>query len=231
MWVSHRNTYRGKSLGNVYTDEQKNAVALGTFNDLYIGDYWTMGGHDWLIADINYWLNKGDTPCNTNHLVILPRGILGTEKMKDSYTTNGGYASKTFSLATYKNLIGSVFGTDHILSYRGQITNAATNGIPTGITWADRDVELMNENMVYGSKNASSMNTGTGANYNMESIDTTQLSLFRLRPELIVASELSYWLRDIASSNSFCAVLSNGVSALIGAAETRGIRPTCGITG
>ena len=41
---SHNSIYRGKNLGSSVTQEQWNAIEAGTFDDLYIGDYWVIGG-------------------------------------------------------------------------------------------------------------------------------------------------------------------------------------------
>lgn len=39
----HNSVYRGKYLGTAVTDTQWTAIGNGTFEDLYIGDYWTIG--------------------------------------------------------------------------------------------------------------------------------------------------------------------------------------------
>ena len=39
---SHNGIYRGNNLGSSVTEEQWNAIQSGTFEDLYIGDYWTI---------------------------------------------------------------------------------------------------------------------------------------------------------------------------------------------
>jgi len=52
--------YRGDYLGNTVTVAQYLAISSGTFDDLYIGDYWTIGGVNWRIAAFNYYRNTGD---------------------------------------------------------------------------------------------------------------------------------------------------------------------------
>lgn len=42
--VAHNSIYRGKYLGSSVTAEQYLAISTGAFTDLYIGDYWTIGG-------------------------------------------------------------------------------------------------------------------------------------------------------------------------------------------
>ena len=53
---SRNGIYRGKYLGDSYTADQKAAIAAGTFEDLYIGDYWTIDGVNYRIAAFDYWL-------------------------------------------------------------------------------------------------------------------------------------------------------------------------------
>lgn len=38
----HNSIYRGKSLGSTITDAQWNAIKNGTFDDMFLGDYWTL---------------------------------------------------------------------------------------------------------------------------------------------------------------------------------------------
>lgn len=56
---NHRNIFRGKNLGTVVTDAQKKAIQDGTFDDLFIGDYWTINGTVYRIADMDYFLRCG----------------------------------------------------------------------------------------------------------------------------------------------------------------------------
>ena len=41
---AHNAIYRGKHLGDSYTPEQQAMVEAGTFDDLFIGDYWEIDG-------------------------------------------------------------------------------------------------------------------------------------------------------------------------------------------
>ena len=47
---AHNAIYRGKSLGSTVTDAQWTAIGAGTFDGLYIGDYWTIGNITYRIA-------------------------------------------------------------------------------------------------------------------------------------------------------------------------------------
>ena len=88
--LDNRNTYRGKNLGSSVTAAQKASIQNGSFDGLFIGDYWTIGGVKWLIADMDYWYNCGDTAFTKHHLVIIPETALYNAQMNTTNTTEGG---------------------------------------------------------------------------------------------------------------------------------------------
>ena len=87
----HNSIYRGKNLGTSVTTDQWNAIYDGTFDDLFIGDYWTIGGVNWRIAAFDYWLHCGDTECTTHHVVIVPDSCLYNAQMHN--TASGKWES------------------------------------------------------------------------------------------------------------------------------------------
>lgn len=233
--AAHNCVYRGKALGTSVTSEQWAAIQNGTFDGLFLGDYWTIDGVDYLIAAFNYWLTCGDTACNTNHLLVVPRNNLYTAGMNSSNITTGGYVGSEMyktGLAQAKTTINSAFGSAHILSHRQYLVNAVANGKPTGSDWYDSTVELMNENMVYGGRQFSPMPDGTDPwntcrNY---TIDKSQLPLFHLAPWLI-CNRNWYWLRDVVSAANFAAVDGYGGADCSDARYARGVRPVVGLIG
>ena len=227
----HNSLYRGKSLGNAVTDEQLAEIEAGTFKDLYIGDYWTIGDVNWRIAGFDYWLHTGDTECTKHHLVIVPDTILYSAQMNTSNVTTGAYvgsAMYTSNLAQAKTTIKTAFG-DHILNHREHLQNAVSGNYESGGTWYDSTVELMNERMVYGCDifHGSAMNNGTSVP-NWYGIDKSQLPLFRLDHSRII-NRADWWLRDVVSSASFAYVASHGYAYYSGASASRGVRPAFGI--
>lgn len=235
--IMHRNVYRGKFLGDHVTDEQFAAIHDSTFDDLYIGDYWTIGGVNWRIADFDYWYGKGDQECTTHHAVIVPDTNIATARMNSTNITTGGYPgsdiytgkNSNVGLSTAKTTISNAFGSNHILSKRLLFANVVTNGKPSGGTWLDSTVDLMNEINVYGSYIVTPANDGTTMLY-IYTTDTTQLSLFRLDPTRI-CNRAYWWLRDIVSAADFANVTSYGNAADNGASGSLGVRPAFGITG
>ena len=224
--LDNRNTYRGKNLGSSVTAAQKAAIQNGSFDDLFIGDYWTIGGVKWLIADMDYWYNCGDTAFTRHHLVIIPETALYNAQMNATNTTEGGYVNSAMyktNLANAKSTISSAFG-DMVLTHRELLTNAVTNGKPTGGAWYDSTVELPNECMMYGYPHFSPTSDGSTVPY-IYTIDKTQLSLFALRPQLIVNRSRNQWLRDVVSGAYFAVVNALGDASYDGASYSLGVRP------
>lgn len=234
--ATHNMVYRGKALGGSVTSEQWAAIKAGTFKDLYLGDYWSIGGVDYLIAAFNYWLTCGDTACNTNHLLVVPRNNLYTAGMNSSNITTGGYVGSEMyktGLAQAKTTINNAFGSAHILNHRQYLVNAVTSGAPTGTDWYDSTVELMNENMVYGGRQFSPMPNGATDPWNTcrnYTIDKSQLPLFHLAPWLICNRQW-YWLRDVVSAANFADVDSYGDACCGNAGHAGGVRPVVGLIG
>ena len=226
---AHNSVYRGKNLGSSVTAEQYAAIASGTFDDLYIGDYWTIGGVTYRIAAFDYYLNTGDTLCTDHHAVIVPDGGMYEAAMNDSNTTDGGYYGsklRTSGLEPAKATILSAFGADHILTHRQLLSNAVSNGAISGWAWYDSQIELMNEHMAYG---AYAWGGGVQGGYNA-GVDKSQLPLFRARPDLI-SSEENCWARDVGSRTEFAYIGSSGSAGVTSASASFGVRPAFSIIG
>ena len=215
---THNMIYRGKNLGRSLTAEQAAAIKAGTFEDIYLGDYWQIDGVDYIVAGFDYWYQCGDTACTTHHVVIIPRNHLYTYKFNPTNTTEGGYVGSDLyknGLTQAKTTFNAAFGSAHILNHREYLVNAVTNGKPTGSDWYDSTVDLMNENMVYGGRQFSPMPDGTDPwnacrNY---TIDKSQLPLFRLAPWMSFVRDQWCWLRDVVSAAQFAYCDGNGYAS------------------
>lgn len=232
---SHNSIFRGKNLGSTVTAAQYAAIANGTFKDLYIGDYWTIGGVNYRIAAFDYYFNTGDTACTKHHAVIVPDTQLYTAQMHNtssgSYesgaanTTEGGYVGSDMyktGLEKAKTTIKAAFA-GHVLSHRLYLTNAVANGRPSNGAWFDSEVDLMTEHMVYGNGVFSPVSDGSSVPTNYR-IGKSQLPLFMFRPDLI-SNRQWYWLRDVVSAASFACVYSNGHADYGNASHAGGVRP------
>lgn len=227
---AHNAIYRGKSLGSSVSSDHYSAISSGTFEDLYIGDYWTIGGVNWRIAAFDYYLNCGDTNTLTHHAVIVPDSVLYNYVMNDTDITTGGYkGSKMYTegLSQAKSTIESAF-SNHIFGHRIYISNAMEEGRPSENVWVDSEVELMNENMVYGSRQFSPVSNGVTVPAN-QTIEKTQLPLFALEPSRI-CNRNTYWLRDPVSTSAFAFVNYTGYVGFSQSSGSYGVRPVFAIS-
>ena len=232
---AHNAIYRGKDITDLFYDGTlTKQIAAGTFDDIFVGDYiiGKSSGRKYLVADLNYRLHCGDTECTKPHMLMIPERTMGNAQMNANNDTTGAYtgsAMYTANLEAYKTIIRNDFGTGHILSHRNLFANAVTNGYESAGTWYDSDIDLMNECMVYGSNIFHNVMGGTAVPYNY-TIDKSQLSLFRHRPDLIPARDSGggrtwYWLRDVVSAACFAHVLNNGDANYSHASSSLGVRP------
>ena len=216
-------------------------VANGTFKDIFPGDYITkqvtISGTtytvNWVIADCDYWINKGDTATTAHHVAIVPQTPIFTAQMNTTNTTEGGYAGSEM----YKNVIPacatgivSAFGSDHILTFRDLITNTVDNNVAsrgycgwTGASapweaWASVQCNLMTEHMVTGAPHYSSSGID-------DEITTRQMSAFRLSERLINYNRQWWWLRNVVSSAYFAIVYGYGYASAYLASSVIGVRP------
>lgn len=228
---AHNAIYRGKNLGTSVTAAQWAAIAAGTFEDLYIGDYWVISNVNWRIAAFDYYLKTGNSSSlGTHHVVIVPDTNLYTHVMNDTNTTEGAYVNSkmyTEGLEQAKTTIKAAFGESHILTHRQYLQNAVTSGRPSGGSWYDSEVELMTEQNVYGCKIFGSMPDGTTV-VNNYTVDKSQYPLFTLNPSMI-SNRQYFWLRDVVSAANFAFVYYLGNARYGGASDAYGVRPAFSI--
>lgn len=232
---AHNAIYRGKSLGSTVTTAQYAAIKAGTFDDLYIGDYWTIGGVNYRIAAFDYYLNSGDTSCTTHHVVIVPDTCLYNAQMHNTSsggyeggaanTTAGGYVGSDMyksNLEQAKTTIKSAF-SGHVLKHRIYLTNAVANGRASGGAWCDSEVDLMCEQMVYGSGIFSPVSDGSNVPTNYR-VEKSQLPLFQHEPSRI-CNRNNWWLRDVITASYFAFVNGDGFADYHYASNSFGVRP------
>lgn len=233
--AAHNGIYRGKNITSLFYDGTlSEQIAAGTFDDIFIGDYiiGKVSNRKYIVADLNYRLHCGDTECTTPHILMVPERIMGTAKMNDTNITTGAYVgSKMYTeyLTPFKTIIQNDFENAHILAHKNIFANAVTNGYESAGGWFDSSIELMNETMVYGCNIFKNITNDTNIPYNY-TIDKSQLSLFRLKPEAIVAlndagQRYWYWLRDVVSSSNFAGVGTIGYAYYGYASIAYGVRP------
>lgn len=236
---NHRNILQNRNLGTSVTPSQLAAIKAGTFDDLYVGDYWEINGHSYTIADIDYWYNKFDKlrsassadtqAVNVHHLVMIPTTPIGNQKMNDTNTTDGAYlGSKMYTeyLDAARTQIETDFGS-MLITHREIFSDNVYNGIAGSHVWCDSKVDLMNEVMVYGHYAFSPIPNGGYVNHDRYTLDKEQLALFQLDPARIGRDW--FWLRDVVSSTDFAYTNVYGDAASAAASATVGVRPAFAI--
>ena len=215
---AHNSIYRGKSLGLGVNGDQWAVISNGTFKNMFIGDYWTIGGINWRIAAFNYWYNTGYPPCTTNHVVIVPdTEILGYGyELNTSASATGGYMHTGFYTGTNADgssntsksecisTIYNAFGASHILQHKTFLSDSieANTGKITNTGYVDSTIELMSEMMVFGAHIFEKYG-------NIRIMDKTQLPLFSFAPNFIRNAD-AWWLRSVASQTTFSIVNDTG---------------------
>lgn len=215
--AAHNAIYRGKYLGDTVTAEQTAAIADGSLEDLFIGDYWTMSGVNYRIADFDYWYRTGFPEASRvekHHVVIVPDTSIATGQMNGSNTTSGGYRNSL----TKSKMNDTISALPPEIRSRLLVHNALLDG-----TWTETSVDLMNEIMVYGCYILAD-------NSNKQTSENRQLSLFRMSPQARYAGG-NYWLRNYANATDFTLVSYYGDASKDAATSTYGIRPVFAITG
>ena len=214
--ISHRMIYRGKNLGTSFTTEQSQAVQSGTFTDMYVGDYWVINGKTRRIGDIDYFIHCGDNVDLGHHLLMVDDGVdlpgdgSTTHFMNDTDTTAGGFKGSKMWNTTIPNQIlpdiTTAFG-NHLLNHREYISNAVTDGVPTGGEWVDTIYNIFNEAMYYGTVVNGANNAGAGL-FNV-GCSKNQIKLFML-DQSSMNRRRDIWLRDVVSASDFARVISVG---------------------
>lgn len=231
---THNNVFRSQNLGALDATHIAN-IQNGSFRDMFIGDYFSINGSNYVIAGFNYKIGHGDKGALGNHLVLMPQGwsktptqtlapdSKTTHYMNDTDTTAGGFAgSKLYK--TYLPQIQQKLETDfgaHLMNFRTVVsTHVDDSGAPDQGEWRDAKVGIPNEVMIYGTtlngnnKNNAWYNTGD---------ENSQLPLMRLngaeRNSNIIGT---VWLRDIHSASGFALAGNNGDANWAGASAPWG---------
>ena len=252
---AHNAMWGGRDITAAFNNGTVSAnIANGTFRDIFPGDYITKqvtipkvladdgttvlhAGDtytvNWVVADCDYWINKGDSATTVHHVAIVPQQLIFGARMNPTNSTEGGYAGSEM----YKKIIPAcatgivnAFGNDHILTFRDGISNRvdtshASSGVPQYVgtpgwwgEWVSVQCNLMSEKMVYGAPICSA-----GATDN--TMATRQMSAFRLSEKLINYTVVWWWLRDVVSSTTFANVFGYGCAEAFGASIGSGVRP------
>ena len=225
--IPFHNAYpRCKYLGTSITDAQNTAIKNRTYDDLFIGDYWTINGVNWRIVAIDYYYNVGDTNFDKGNIIVMPDTVLYNAQMNTTNTTAGAYHGslmRTQNLNSARTIAQNAFGS-HLANHRIVLTNSVDASGPSNWDWYDSDgVELPNEVQIYGTRVWGSALKGFDV-----ATQKQQFPLLALAPQFVNIRQ-NYWLQDVSSvsvSSDFANVSSDGNAFNNVASYSHGVRPS-----
>lgn len=224
--------FRGKYLGASVSPAQKVAIQDGTFKNLWIGDYWTVGGVNYRIADIDYWMGIGKTqPVINHHLAIVTDSNLYNFAFEQSITTENAYAGSYLfktGLTQAKTMVSAAF-PGMVQNYEYMLTSRADSGEVKATDWYNTTVNILNTSMISGAGYITPRPNNFSTVCQQDS-DYRQLSLFRIAPYYIKASNGgNYWLREVSTKDAYAVSTAEGTLWAFLSNEEFGIRPVFAI--
>ena len=225
--IPFHNSYpRCKYLGTSITDAQNTAIKNRTYDDLFIGDYWTINGVNWRIVAIDYYFNVGDTNFDKGNIIVMPDTVLYNAQMNATGTTADAYSGslmRTQNLNNARTIAQNAFGS-HLANHRILLANSVDNSGPNNWSWCDSDgVELPNEVQIYGTRVWGSALKGFDV-----ATQKYQFPLLALAPQFVNIRQ-GYWLQDVSSlsvSSLFALAPYDCYVASYIASYSAGVRPS-----
>ncbi|MEE3382296.1 MAG: hypothetical protein VZQ96_10730, partial [Succiniclasticum sp.] len=220
-------------------------IADGSFRDIFPGDYITKNVTvaatanaaaatytiKFIIADLDIWLHRGDTSCETHHVAIVPEAPPFSAYMNADNVTTGGYVGSYMNqtvMPAFATGLQNAFGASHLISFRWWEDTTVNTNVPSAgyagwtgallgnASWNSYICHLMQEGMVYGQK--------VWASSGCDECMCGQFAAFRLNSNLIFNRNW-YWLSDVVSSALFARVYGNGLASADNASSVLGVRP------
>ena len=225
--IPFHNSYpRCKYLGTTITDAQNTAIKNRTYDDLFIGDYWTINGVNWRIVAIDYYYNVGDINFDKGNIIVMPDTVLYNAQMNTTDTTAGAYHGslmRTQNLNNARTIAQNAFGS-RLANHRIILANSVNASGPNNWEWCDSDgVELPNEVQIYGTRV-----WGSALKAFDVATQKQQFPLMMLAPQFVNTRQ-TYWLQDVSSnsvSSLFAFVYYLGSADTTNASYSFGVRPS-----
>ena len=124
---AYHNSIAGfRNKGTVVTDEQKTAITSQTYDDLYIGDNWTINGHKYFIAKFaRIYSDSG-----AGNGIMMISSVLYDAQMNETNTNEGGYYNSWMYSAGLEQA-GEILATDWgdlLANFKEYIPNTNESG-------------------------------------------------------------------------------------------------------
>ena len=190
----------------------------------------------WYIAGIDSHYLAGDsTDYNVHHVVLISANALQRNvSMNPTNDTTGGYLGSDMwriHIPNWTAAIKAAFGESHVVKHREWLSNAINATAPsgagsnwvgasTGWAWTDVEVNIPNEQMIYGGR-------VFGSGHDCGEYPG-RLPLFAMKQYVGGDDRSWYWLRAVASASNFAGAGGYGYADAYGASYATaygGIRP------
>ena len=220
---THNATYRGQSLGS-FNETFASDIDNGTFNNMWVGDYFVVNNHTYKIAGFNYKCGHEENTGLANHLIMIT-DVLSNQAMNSSDTTAGGFAGSDMfkdEIPVVEKQLATDFG-GHLLKFKSFLsTSIDSSGAPNNGQWYELTANLCNSVMWWGSPSQYS-NNKNGTKYNIGDEDT-QLPIMKLHTAEQSSGSNYVWLRDIYDSGGFADAHYDGSAYWAGASGSGDVR-------
>lgn len=180
-YTNHNGGIRGKNLGISYTAEQKASIAAGTFDDIYVGDYWEISGIKYHIVDIDYYMGFGSPQTTEHHVIVFPDDVISSQ----GYAPDSYYYGDSNLHTTYLPTVAADLAT----KFGNYLINQSVILHQTGGTTLRVRTKCILPSM------QQLQGYSIRIPNNLIEFQSPQFSHFRYSPILKQASQ-RYWLRD-----------------------------------
>lgn len=135
--VAHNKVLREQNLGKL-TDEHYRSISNGTFDDLYVGDYFTINNHKYIIGGFDYLYGAENNSNLGHHALIIDYNR--TDNGGDStypWSKNNGFTKSETYLKKLPELDKrhEVDFQNHLLEWNEYLTTSTQDGIANGGDW------------------------------------------------------------------------------------------------
>ena len=207
-----KNVFRGKEIGATITSSQLKEIQRGTFNNMFLGDYWfwtdeeTDEEYTFRIVDFDYFYRAG---LNKHHILIMPDTcVMQSMFYNTNFCKTDFYTKAVSSLNTLFNKW--INSANRLAVNMGYFSECDSEGYVTKYTNVSSVFNIPNQIMTYGNNfvdvNKNLLKTSTGM-YTPE-LNAKQISLFKVNDMYINPYGQMYALSDryagyiVASKNS-----------------------------
>lgn len=189
----------------------------------------------WYVAAIDPHIHCGDTATTAHHVLLISANTLQRNvSMNPTNDTTGAYTGSDIwrvHIPNWTAAIKAAFGESHVVKHREWLSNAinatapsgaGSNGVgaSTGWAWTDVEVNIPNEQMIYGGR-------VFGSGHDCGEYPG-RLPLFAMKQYVGGDDRSWYWLRAVASASTFASAVGPGYAGTLGASYANaggGVRP------